>query len=193
MATPTRAELTGLVLAGGRGRRMAGADKGLVLWHGEPLLAHVLRRLRPQVAQVLISANRNLERYRAWAPVVADADPASFDGPLAGIAAALPLATHDWLAIVPCDLPQLPADAFARLAAGLQGARAAHAVAGERHTLVCLVHRSAAEELAARRAGDDRRVQSWLAAIASRPVAFADSASFANFNTAADLDSAEQR
>ena len=193
MAIPTCADLTGLILAGGRGRRMAGADKGLVFWQGAPLLVHVLRRLQPQVAQVLISANRNLERYRAWAPVVADADPDAFDGPLAGIGAALPLLAHDWLAIVPCDLPHLPTDAFARLAAGLRGAPAAHAVAGERHTLVCLVHRSAAEEFAARRAGDDRRVHGWLAAIGSRPVPFADSAGFANFNTAADLDAAERR
>ncbi|HET9023288.1 MAG TPA: NTP transferase domain-containing protein, partial [Burkholderiaceae bacterium] len=74
MAPPRRSRITGLVLAGGRGARMGGADKGWILHDGEPLVATVLRRLAPQVGAVLISANRNIDAYRALAHVVTDAD-----------------------------------------------------------------------------------------------------------------------
>src|SRR5581483_1360528 len=84
-----RPGVTGVVLAGGRGTRMGGADKGLVELHGRPLAAHALDRLRPQVDALLISANRNHDRYAALgAPVIADAS-STFDGPLAGMLAAL--------------------------------------------------------------------------------------------------------
>lgn len=192
LAPPARADLTGLVLAGGRGLRMGGADKGLVLWRGEPLVAHVLRRFGPQVAQAMISANRNPEHYRAWAPVLTDPDPAAFAGPLAGIRVALRAMAGDWLAVVPCDLPQLPTDACARLAAGLHGAPAAHALAGGRHTLVCLLHRSVTPALDAFLERGDRRVATWLAEIGSSAVPFADADGFANFNSADDLAAADR-
>ena len=147
---------------------MGGADKGLVPWQGEPLIAHVLRRVQPQVARLLISANRNVETYRVWAPVIADPDPARFEGSLTGIHTALLAMTTDWLAVAPCDLPGLPLDAFARLAADLGGATSAYAApTGQSHSLVCLLHRS-------------------LAAPLGRFL-IADAQAFCNFNAAADL------
>lgn len=189
-AVPRPEQITGLVLAGGRGRRMGGVDKGLVDWHGKPLALHVIERLRPQVAALLISANRNLDRYRNWAPVIEDPEPSAFAGPLTGILAALRATTTDWLAVVPCDLPALPLDAIARLAAGLGGARAAYAAPGSQgHSLVCLLHRSLASALA-RHVGDGgARVGAWFAAIGATAVPFADAAAFANLNAAADLQS----
>lgn len=103
----------GVILAGGRGQRMGGADKGLLDWQGRPLAAWVLDALRPQVEAVALSANRHLDRYaQLGAPVFSDADPAAFDGPLAGLLAAMRFAQdrHDWVWIVPCDAPKLPTD-----------------------------------------------------------------------------------
>src|SRR5512134_30781 len=102
------AQITGLVLAGGRGERMGGADKGWVQYRGRPMIEWVVERFRPQVGQLLISANRNLERYAALAHVVADSDSGATDayaGPLAGVLAGLHCAQTDWIAIVPCDAP----------------------------------------------------------------------------------------
>lgn len=194
LAAPLREQITGLVLAGGRGRRMGGTDKGLVDWHGKLLVEHVIERLRPQVAALLISANRNLDRYRAWAPVIEDPEPMHFAGPLTGILTALHATTTDWLAVAPCDLPALPRDAIARLAAGLGGTRAAFAApAGQDHSLVCLLHRSLASELA-RHVGDgNARVGAWFAAIGASAVPFADATAFVNLNAAADLKCAGPR
>jgi len=186
-----RDQITGLVLAGGRGARMGGMDKGLITYRDKPLFLHVLRRLQPQVATLLISANRNTEDYRRRAPVIGDADPAAFLGPLAGILAGMHAMTTDWLAVVACDLPQLPLDAVARLAAGLDGAPAAFAAPpGRSHALVCLLHRSLAQRLGLDLAAGERRVGHWLQAIGARAVPFADAGGFINLNAGADLRAA---
>jgi molybdenum cofactor guanylyltransferase len=99
----------GLILAGGRGSRMGGADKGLIDWQGRPLVAHVLDALRPQVRALAINANRNLDRYAAFADrVLPDEHP--FEGPLAGLHTALHHLPDelDWAWLVPCDAPRLP-------------------------------------------------------------------------------------
>lgn len=193
-AAPSRGVITGLVLAGGRGRRMGGADKGLVDWQGAPLVVHVLQRLQPQVATVLISANRNLATYRCWAPVLEDPDPSAFAGPLTGILAALDAMRTDWLAVAPCDLPALPRDAVARLAAALVGGPAAYAAPpGTGHSLVCLLHRSLAPALARQLADGNARVSAWLTAIDARAVPFAEADGFVNVNATADLQSIAPR
>lgn len=169
---------------------MGGADKGLVDWHGKPLAMHVIERLRPQVAALMISANRNLDRYRAWAPVIEDPEPSTFAGPLTGLLAALRAMTTDWLAVAPCDLPALPLDAIARLAAGLGGARAAYAAPrSQGHSLVCLLHRSLANDLARHVGEGGARVGAWFAAIGASAVPFDDATAFVNINAAVDLQS----
>ena len=111
---PTREHITGLLLAGGRGMRMGGADKGLQLLHDEPLAAHVLKRLAPQTGALLISANRHPEAYSALgapfgATVVADTL-AGFPGPLAGLLTGLRAAGTAYVLSAPCDSPWLPDD-----------------------------------------------------------------------------------
>ena len=154
------ADITGVVLAGGEGRCMGGRDKGLQLLDGRPLAACVLERLRPQVGQVLISANRNFERYREFGcPVIEDITP-DFAGPLAGLQAAMARATTPLLLSAPCDSPYLPADLGLRLHAALQVARADLAVprAGERvHRAFCLMRRELLPRLEAFLAGGDRK------------------------------------
>ena len=103
-------DVTGIVLAGGMGRRMGGVDKGLVELEGRPLVAHVLARLAPQVGALLINANQNRERYAAFGhPVVPD-EVGGFAGPLAGLHAGMTHAATPYVATVPCDSPFLPPD-----------------------------------------------------------------------------------
>jgi len=193
---PGRPDITGLVLAGGRGQRMGGIDKGLQPWRGRALVDHALARLAPQVAQVLISANRHLESYalRGW-PVLADPSD-DFPGPLAGILAGLRAASTPWLAVVPCDAPRLPEDLVARLAASVDssavGAVVEREVAGRGlciEPVCCLLPAGAADDLAGYLAGGGRKVEPWLLRHA-RPVRFEhadDGPAFANFNTLDDL------
>jgi len=94
-----------LILAGGRGQRMGGRDKGLVQWRGEPLVAHVQRIVRPLSDDVVISCNRNQDLYRPFADqLVGDAE-ADFPGPLAGVIAGLAAARHAWVVVLACDAP----------------------------------------------------------------------------------------
>ncbi|MGJ7548540.1 molybdenum cofactor guanylyltransferase MobA [Pseudomonas alloputida] len=99
-----------LILAGGRGQRMGGRDKGLLEWHGEPLVAHIQRIVRPLTDDLVISCNRNQQAYAAYADqLVGDAE-ADFPGPLAGVIAGLKAAKHDWVVVLACDAPLVDRD-----------------------------------------------------------------------------------
>ena len=121
--TPTH-DLTGMVLAGGEGRRMGGRDKGLEPFAGLPLVGHVVKRLEGQVAELLINANRNADAYRFFADrviadLVMDGAEGGFKGPLMGIYSGLRAAKTPWLLVVPCDSPALPDDLVARMVKGI--------------------------------------------------------------------------
>jgi molybdopterin-guanine dinucleotide biosynthesis protein A len=171
-----------------------GRDKGLITLGGRPLTAWVLDRLRPQVADMVISANRNLEAYAALAcPVVADTLPGQ-PGPLAGILAAAALAIQDWLLVAPCDTPFLPADLAARMLARAEaeGVRLVRAADAERiHYAVMLLHRSLLPELAASLASGERSVRAWQARHPHTEARFDARNAFLNVNTEDDLRRAE--
>ena len=117
-------DLTGMVLAGGEGRRMGGRDKGLEPFAGLPLVGHVVKRLEGQVAELLINANRNADAYRFFADrviadVVMDGAEGGFKGPLMGIYSGLRAAKTPWLLVAPCDSPALPDDLVARMVQGV--------------------------------------------------------------------------
>ncbi len=193
----SRERVTGVVLAGGQGRRMGGVDKGLVPLDGRPMVAHVLERLSPQVADVLINANQNADRYAAFGhPVVAD-EIAGFAGPLAGLHAALAHAAREFVVTVPCDSPFLPADLVARLGAALAAAKAQLAVAktfDQPHPVFCLVRRDVLAHLAAYLTGGGRKIDAWYATLAVVEVPFDDEAdAFRNINTADELAAATRR
>jgi molybdopterin-guanine dinucleotide biosynthesis protein A len=178
-------DVTGLILAGGRGTRMGGADKGWIDFDGRPLVEHVLARLRPQVAQVIVSANRNVERYRSLGCTVVEDDPGfgSFAGPLAGLLAGLRAARTDWLVAVPCDAPMLPLQLVARLRDQRGTARGAVAVAAGRfQPTFCLLATELRDDLAAALARGEHKAESWLRAVGAAPVAFDDDAGFVNLN-----------
>jgi molybdenum cofactor guanylyltransferase len=181
--------ITGLVLAGGQGARVGGADKGLLELHGLPLIEHALGRLAPQVSSVMISANRNLDRYRMLVPrVVSDAAVGSepFRGPLAGIHAGLSHSPTAWLAVVPCDAPQLPRTLVARLADAIntRGVLAACARAdGRMQSVFCLLATALVASLAAYMARGGRAVHGWLTDVGAVAVDFEDAAAFRYVNT----------
>jgi len=188
--------VTAVVLAGGQGRRMGGVDKGLVTLGGKAMVEHVLDRIAPQVAEVLINANQNAERYGALGyPVVADAV-GGFAGPLAGLHAGMGRAAHALVVTVPCDSPFLPADLVARLAAGLEAHRAQLAVArtfDQPHPVFCLVRRDVLPHLAAFLAGGGRKIDAWYATLRVVEVPFDDEAdAFRNINTTGELTDAER-
>lgn len=181
--------LWAVVLAGGAGRRMGGADKGLVVYQGRPLVEWVLDALKPQAAELLISANRNLDRYAAYGHrVVPDTLP-DFPGPLAGVLAALENVTADWLLVVPCDTPHLPADLALRLLGAAQLESVPLAVAADEtrvHHSCFVVRTDQREALAAFLARGERAIRAWHAELSSTTVRF-DAAAFANVNTPDDL------
>jgi molybdopterin-guanine dinucleotide biosynthesis protein A len=184
-------KVTGLVLAGGQGRRMGGVDKGLQELGGRPLVQWVLDRLEPQVDSVLISANRNLPRFASFGyPVLPDLLD-GFAGPLAGLQAGLGQATTPLLVTAPCDSPFLPADLVARLYDGLVAQQAELAVAcadGRAHRAFCLLRRELLSGLDAFLAAGERRVGLWHASLKVAEVDFSDEAgAFGNINTPEDL------
>lgn len=185
------AESCGLVLAGGQGRRMGSVDKGLQLLRGRPMVEHVIERLRPQVDEVLINANQNLERYRAWGcPVVPDAV-GGFAGPLAGLHAGMTSTRRALILTVPCDSPFLPLDLAARLEAGLMAADADLAVAktyDQPHPVFALVRTAMLPHLEAFLARGERKIDLWYATLRVVEVAFDDQeTAFSNINTPQDL------
>ena len=185
----TRDDLTGLILAGGQGRRMGGRDKGLEPFAGRPLVAHVRERLAGRVAEVLINANRNAEAYAPLADrVIQDAE-GGFQGPLMGIYSGLRAAATPWLLVVPCDTPALPRDLVDRTVAAVNQSPdecdIAVACDGERlHPVVALIRTALVEDLAAVLAEGERKIDRWYARHAWCRVDVSDCPdAFANLNT----------
>jgi len=184
--------VSGIVLAGGLGRRMGGVDKGLQLLHGRPMIEHVLDRLRPQVGEIVINANQNLERYRAFGHRVVSDAIGGFAGPLAGLHAGLQAITCPFAVTVPCDSPFLPADLVARLQQQLGANDLAVAKTGDQaHPVFALVRQSVAGNLETFLASGGRKIDAWYAALKVIEVSFDDEAdAFRNINTREELDRA---
>ncbi len=164
MAEIPKTAITGLILAGGLGRRMRGQDKGLLPFRGKPLVEQITQRLAPQVGALLINANRNLTRYQALGyPVISDRLP-GFLGPLAGVLTGLQAIQTPYLLTVPCDVPDLPADLAEKLSQALQTQNALLSVAwdGKRfHPVFSLLHRALLPDLQTYFAGGGRRMGDW--------------------------------
>jgi molybdopterin-guanine dinucleotide biosynthesis protein A len=201
---PTREQITGLLLAGGRGMRMGGVDKGLQTLHGEPLATHVLKRLAPQTGALLISANRHPDTYAALgapfrATIVADTVP-GFPGPLAGLLAGMRAAGTTYLLSAPCDSPWLPTDLAARLAQALDAQQADIATVttvaadGEAslHPVFALLRTSLANDLAAFLDAGERKVRAWYARHTTVEVVFTDERAFYNANSLQELADLER-
>ena len=200
-----REEVTGIVLAGGRGSRMGGADKGLQNFNGVPLALHTLLRLQPQVGESLVNANRNLSAYESFGvPVWPDALP-DFAGPLAGFLTGLEQSETPWIVTVPCDTPLFPADLVERLGEAAEREDADIAMAsgpeadGQMRTqpVFCLLRRELLEDLVAFTHGGGRKIDAWTAQHRTVVVPFDrpgdDPRAFFNANTLAELRELERR
>lgn len=189
--------VTGLILAGGQGRRMGNVDKGLQPLRGRPMVAWVLERLAPQVTEVIVNANQNQAEYaRLGCRVVGD-EIGGFAGPLAGLQAGLKANVHPFLVTVPCDSPFLPRDLVARLHAALIANHADLAVAktgDQPHPVFSLVRESLAGHLTKFLQGGGRKIDAWYASLKVVEVPFDDQPdAFSNINTPADLAEHEKR
>lgn len=197
--TPARADIAGLILAGGQGARMDGQDKGLVPLLGEPMVAHVARRLAPQVGRLIISANRHADRYARYGEVVRDGEPelGAWQGPLLGIAAGLAAARGEtWLVVAPCDTPFLPLDLAARLIGAAQAGQASLAYAvsgGQRHSACMALRTSLLPALLGYLRAGDRKVGLWQSRMGGVEARFDDAPeAFVNLNTPEELAAAER-
>jgi molybdopterin-guanine dinucleotide biosynthesis protein A len=181
--------ISGVILAGGLGRRMGGVDKGLKELHGRPMVQWVLERLAPQVDDIVINANQNLERYRGFGHRVVSDEIAGFAGPLAGLHAGLKAVKHPLAVTVPCDSPFLPLDLVERLHKNLGENDLAVAKTGDQpHPVFALVRRHCREPLEAFLAQGGRKIDAWYASLKVVEVSFDDEAdAFRNINTLEDL------
>jgi len=181
--------ITGLILAGGRGRRTGGRDKGLLPWRGKTLAEHTVARIRPQVKTLLISCNRNHEEYSKLAinPVGDLRD--DYQGPLAGLEASIEHIATDYLLLVACDLPEVPDDLAHRLLQGLQQKSAKDinicvAWDGDREQYLCaLIRHDALHSLTEFLDNGGRAVRHWYRDQGYTLADFSDcAASFKNIN-----------
>ncbi|MGH8750719.1 MAG: molybdenum cofactor guanylyltransferase MobA [Burkholderiales bacterium] len=188
-------KITGVVLAGGQGRRMGSVDKGLTLLKGQSFVELALLRFAPQVDEVLINANQNLEQYARFGHRVIPDAIGGFAGPLAGLHRGLMEAGHEWVATVPCDSPFLPLDLVQRLYCGLEKAQAQLAVArtfDQAHPVFCLCRRDVRDHLNAFLNSGGRKIDAWYATLKVVEIAFDDeAAAFSNINTQDELRSFE--
>ena len=190
MITPEKNNITAVILAGGRGSRLGGQDKGMLELNGRPLIEHILDAVKPQVKTVIINANRNHQFYAGYGyPVVSD-DMTNFQGPLAGFAAALSACNTSFVMTLPCDGPSVPVDLAARLCKAIIDIEAELAVAhdGKRlQPVYALIPRSLLASLLTFLNAGDRKIDLWYS---QHKVALADFSdvmnSFFNINTEKD-------
>lgn len=201
-----RDDITGVILAGGRGSRMGGADKGLQNFRGMPLALHTMLRLQPQVGAVMVNANRNLSAYESFGVPVWPDGLADFAGPLAGFLVGLERCETPWLVTVPCDTPLFPPDLVERLAQALEREDADIAMAAAREDegaaprtqpVFSLLRVELMESLVRFTHGGGRKIDAWTAQHRTVLVPFDragdDPSAFFNANTLAELHKLEQR
>lgn len=183
--------VTGLILAGGQGRRMGGVDKGLQMLRGRPMVAWALERLAPQVDEVIINANQNGAAYARFGHRVVPDRIDGFAGPLAGLQAGLEAAAHPLVVTVPCDSPFLPLDLVARLHEAMQRSEADLAVAktgAQAHPVFSLVRVAVLPGLTRFLEDGGRKIDAWYAALRVVEVPFDDEVeAFSNINTREEL------
>lgn len=187
--------ISAIILSGGRATRMNGLDKGLVQLQQKPLIAHVIARLKPQVDEILINANREIAQYQVFGLPVLKDENEEFIGPLAGFSLGLQHAKHDYVLTVPCDSPLLPLDLVQRLMAALLEHGADIVVASSdsnAHPVFCLMRKTMLPSLLAYIESGERRVSAWQKSQQYIEVDFSDcNDAFTNLNTFDNLATLE--
>lgn len=193
-------DVTGLILAGGRGSRMGSVDKGLKPFRGKPMVLHAIERLSPQVGSVLINANQNLDVYEDFGVPVYSDEIQGFAGPLAGLQTGLLHCSSPFLVTVPCDSPFFPLDLVSKLRAALvdQNADLSVALTGsgdeeQPHPVFCLVRSSLLPHLTEFLQSGQRKIDKWYASLKLARVHFANEDAFSNINTVEELAKWEEK
>lgn len=191
-ASKNSMQISGLILAGGRASRMDGNDKGLLMLLGRPMIDHVIDRLKTQVGQILISANRHLDSYEKFGYEVLVDDYDDYRGPLAGMSRGLSQCNSEYLLTVPCDGPLLPLDLASRMLdyAQQENAKAVLAFDGQyKQPTYNLIHKELLAQLTQSLEHDEHKLGKWLMDNGAHKLDFADQKSaFLNVNTPADLE-----
>ena len=192
-------DITGLILAGGRAQRMGGIDKGLIPFHGKPLIESAIARLKPQVQTIVINANRNITKYAGYGyPVIVDETP-DFSGPLAGFSVGLKACKTPYLLTSPCDSPLLPNNLVELLSTEMQRGdfQLVYASSKEANGKVwaqpvfCLMHANLQDSLANFLLTGDLKIDHWFKELRCSTVIFDDAQVFANVNTPEELKNLE--
>lgn len=188
-------KVTGVILAGGQGRRMGGINKGLVAFKNRPMVAHVIDRLEPQVDELLINANQNIEEYQRFGHTVFADNINGFAGPLAGLQAGMLTTKNELVATAPCDTPFLPLDMVARLRKALMANKAQLAVVvtgSQPQPVFCLCYRNLLPHLTVYLESGGRKIDAWYATLKVAEVDFGnETEAFMNINTRQELEQAE--
>ena len=182
--------VSAIILAGGRGRRVGGQDKGLLLFQDKPLIDHVIARLSFQVEELMISANRNLDEYRRRGYALLTDTLPDYPGPLAGMLSGLEKARFDWLVVCPCDMPLLPFDLVDRLCRARGKSRAVVAKDPQHtHYTTLMLHKDRLGALNAYLERGGRSVKGFLETVGASSAEFADASAFLNCNQGTEFDS----
>ena len=186
--------ITAVILAGGQGSRLSGLDKGLILLQEKNLVQHIIERIRPQVAEIIISANRNIDAYSKLGFSVYKDDIDGYAGPLAGILKALQHCQSEWLLVIPADSPFIPHDLAHRLGENIHTNKIAIPYDGKNlQPTFALIHKSLAKSLESFLHQGERKARVWMEQQAHTKIDFSDQPnSFININTEDDLQNAEQ-
>jgi molybdopterin-guanine dinucleotide biosynthesis protein A len=193
-------DITGLILAGGRAQRMGGIDKGLIPFHGKPLIESAIAKLKPQTQSIIINANRNITKYASYGyPVIMDETP-DFSGPLAGFSVGLKACKTPYLLTSPCDSPLLPNNLAELLSAEMVRGDFQLVYASSKEAdrkvwaqpVFCLMRTNLQESLAHFLMKGDFKIDRWFKELRSSTVIFDDPRVFANVNTPEELKSLEE-
>jgi len=196
----TANQITGLILAGGRAQRMGGIDKGLISFHGKPLIESTISRLKPQVSTILINANRSITKYSHYGyPVLMDQTP-DFSGPLAGFSIGLKHCKTPYLLTSPCDSPLLPIDLAEKMAVELEDNNLELVFASSKEAdgkiwsqpVFCLMKNSLQDSLDAFLSKGDLKIDRWFKELRSGTVVFENAQAFSNVNTPEELTALEK-
>jgi len=191
MLSISKKDVTGVILAGGQARRMQGQDKGLVLLNNKPMIEYVIESLKPQVGELLINANRNLEKYSAYGFDVISDELNGYHGPLAGMASALNKVTTPYMLTAPCDSPFIADDLAAKLINTLQAEDADISVAhnGERmQPVFCLMKKELLPSINDFLNNGERKIDTWFSKHKLAIADFSDKPkTFDNLNTIEDI------
>ena len=186
--TKSDTKISCIILAGGEGKRVGGVDKGLLEYKNKPLIEHIINTIAPQVDDIVISANRNTERYKKYTQKVIADESEKYLGPLAGIGAALPHCVHDWVLIVACDTPFLPGDIIDRFLLKQADSNLYIAESDNKFQLVMLLHKTLLDSIKRSLDEGQLRLMRWAKSHEPEKIIFQDESAFKNFNNNEDFD-----